>query len=190
MSLRPAQAESDAAAIVSIYNYYIRESAATFEEEELSIETMKARIQAVTQSHWPWLVVEREQGRIEGYAYATAWHERAAYRHSAEATIYLSPDALSQGVGSQLLGALLETLRKNTHHRVHLVFSAVTLPNDACARLHSKFGFKQAGFYPGAGRKFQRWRDTAIFLLPLIPREAIDIEERKREREVDNDASL
>ncbi len=100
---------TDATQIGAIYNHYVREAVATFEEVPIASPEIARRIDEVT-SQWPWLVYE-ESGLVVGYAYATRWKERSAYRLSVETTIYLAPECMGRGVGTMLYGALLDELR-------------------------------------------------------------------------------
>ena len=107
----------DAAAICGIYNHYIETSAAPFEEKVLSVETMRERIVATTQTH-PWLVLERD-GVAVGYAYARPWHVRSAFRFTAETSVYLSPDAMGHGLGRLLYQALLAEIEARVRTQCH-----------------------------------------------------------------------
>jgi len=100
---------ADAVQISAIYNHYIAHTVVTFEEEPLSVASMAQRMERVLQE-FPWLVWE-EGGEVLGYAYATRWHERSAYRHSVESTIYLRTDAVGRRIGSRLYEALASALR-------------------------------------------------------------------------------
>jgi len=90
--------EADAESIVGIYNHYVLNTTITFEEEPVSAQEMASRIVEVTSNALPWFVVEQE-GTIQGYAYASKWKGRCAYRFSAETTVYLA-----QGFGGRGLG--------------------------------------------------------------------------------------
>src|SRR5690606_29172914 len=109
MEIRPARAH-DIPQIQEIYNHYIRHTTITFEEEALTLAQMQARVEAVTQ-RLPWLV-GTEGDQVLGYAYANRWKERAAYRHTVEATIYLRDGCGGQGRGRALYGALLGKLEQ------------------------------------------------------------------------------
>lgn len=161
MNLRIATM-SDAAAVCRVYNHYVAETVVTFEEELVSEVEMARRIESVA-ARFPWLVAELE-GDVVGYAYATEWRARAAYRHSAEISIYLAPDATGQGIGSQLCEALLAKLRPLG---IHTVIGGVALPNDASVALHEKFGFTKCAHFSEVGKKFGRWIDVAYWELIL-----------------------
>ena len=150
----------DAAAICEIYNHYILHSPATFEEVPLVPEEMRQRILETTKSY-PWFVWE-EGGRALGYGYGRQWRERAAYRHSAEAGIYLHHAAIGKGGGSLLFDALLNELRRR---KFHCVMGGVSLPNPASIALLEKFGFHQVAHFLEVGYKFGQWIDVGYWQL-------------------------
>jgi len=152
----------DAASICDIYNHYIRSSPATFEEKLLAPDDMRHRIAETTKSY-PWLVCE-EEAKLLGYAYARRWRERAAYRNSVEASIYLDPAAVGKGIGSALLGALLTELRSR---KFHCAIGGVSLPNDASVALLEKVGFRPVAHFKEVGYKFDRWIDVGYWQLML-----------------------
>ena len=116
----------DAAALCAIYNHYIANSIITFEEAPVSADEMAGRVADVTAS-LPWLVYETEN-EIQGYAYASPWKSRCAYRFAAEVTVYLSIAATGKGIGSRLYEELLADLRGR---KLHSVIGGVALPNAA-----------------------------------------------------------
>jgi phosphinothricin acetyltransferase len=109
------------------------------------------------------LVAERE-GLVLGYTSSSRFHPRAAYDTTVETTILCAPDAVGQGVGSLLYGALFDALRGED---VHLVMALITLPNEASCRIHEKFGYRLATVLPEVGRKFGRYWDVAYYLKPF-----------------------
>jgi L-amino acid N-acyltransferase YncA len=154
--------QEDAPAICAIYNPYIRDTTITFEEQEVSVEEMRRRIGDVLQS-WLWLVCEID-GLIAGYAYATRWRTRAAYRHSVESTIYMSPGHHRRGLGQLLYSELILHLRSQGVHRV---MGGIALPNQPSVALHEKLGFKKVAQFEEVGRKFGRWIDVGYWQLSL-----------------------
>ncbi|MDR1285974.1 MAG: GNAT family N-acetyltransferase [Treponema sp.] len=157
--IRPVRPE-DAAAICGIYNYYIKNTVITFEEEPLDPSEMERRIGAVT-AKYPWFVRE-EKGGISGYAYLNAYRDRSAYRFAAELSIYLREDRQGEGIGTELLEHLLEAARKM---KLHTVVSAVTLPNERSVALQEKFGFTPIACFTEIGFKHGRWLDVGYWEL-------------------------
>ena len=160
--IRPASPD-DAAAIAHIYNHYIRNTTITFEEQPVSAAEIASRINEVTSASLPWLVAE-DAGHLSGYAYATKWKARSAYRFSVEVTVYLDPDCQGQGLGSQLYTALFASLKEIG---VHSVIGGVALPNPASIALHEKFGMTRVAHFKEVGFKLGKWVDVAYWQLTL-----------------------
>ncbi|GAB2879928.1 GNAT family N-acetyltransferase [Pseudoduganella ginsengisoli] len=158
MNLRDATVD-DAPAIAAIYNPYIIDTTISFEEDPVQDDEIARRIGDVQAAGLPWLVAE-EEGVVIGYAYATKWRVRHAYRHSVESTVYLAPAAARKGVGSALYQALLERLRAGGYH---LVIGGIALPNDASVALHEKMGYEKAAHFKEVGFKFGRWLDVGYW---------------------------
>ncbi|HVL74651.1 MAG TPA: arsinothricin resistance N-acetyltransferase ArsN1 family B [Noviherbaspirillum sp.] len=157
-AIRAAVAD-DAPVLCAIYNHYVLTSAISFEEAPVSIDEMAARIRATS----PWFVLEQD-GVVAGYAYATPWRTRAAYRYSVESTVYVAPDRHGQGFGAQLYRALIAALRERG---VHSVIGGIAQPNPASVALHEKLGFEQVALFREVGRKFDRWIDVGYWQLRL-----------------------
>jgi phosphinothricin acetyltransferase len=145
-----------------LYNYYILNTAATFEEEAVSPGEMEERIRTVS-SRYPWLVWE-EGGEPAGYAYAHQYQVRSAYRCTAEDSIYIKHGFEGRGIGKALLGALLEKLR---NMELHTLMAVITVPNEKSVAIHEKFGFKKMGIFSEIGSKFGQWRDVGYWELLL-----------------------
>src|SRR5579871_475654 len=101
----------DAAAIAAIYNHYVSHTFITFEEENIDARELARRLQDVRSVSLPWLVAEVEN-QIVGYAYASPWRARSAYRFTAEITVYVAPGHAGRGIGSALYGQLTPILRE------------------------------------------------------------------------------
>ena len=153
---------ADAAWIAEIYNHYVRETVVTFEEQCVTDADMAQRIGDLTVRH-PWLVWEQD-GSILGYAYASSWKARSAYRFAVESTVYLAPACTRQGIGSRLYEALIAELRSRG---VHCVVGGIALPNPASIALHEKFGFRKIGQFHEVGWKFGAWVDVGYSELLL-----------------------
>ena len=153
---------ADAAAICRIYDHYIARTVITFEEEPVSPAEMEQRIAAIT-PQYPWLVAE-EEGVVMGYAYASTWRSRSAYRFVAETTVYLAPEAMGRGLGRSLYTALLASLRERGFHAA---MGVIALPNDTSVALHEKLGFFKAAHFPEVGWKFGRWVDVGYWQIML-----------------------
>ncbi len=160
--VREAQ-DSDVPAILEIYNPYITRTAVSFEEEPVTEPEMRRRIEEVQSYALPWLCAELD-GRLAGYAYATRWRERSAYRFTAETTIYLAEGFLGRGIGNRLYSALLDRVHAAGMHQVMAV---ITLPNPASVRLHEKLGYVKVAHFSQVGYKFDRWLDVGYWQLAI-----------------------
>ena len=157
MQVRPVE-PADAAAICDIYNHYIEHTTITFEEVLLTPGEMAARIEACTTSY-PWLVCVDECA-VVGYAYAGRWKERAAYRHTAEATVYVKAGHARRGCGQALYAALLPAAFERG---CHVLLGCIALPNESSVALHERFGFRKVAHFTEVGRKFGRWIDVGYW---------------------------
>lgn len=156
--------QTDAQRVAEIYNYYVADSIATFETEPVSANTMAARIALAQEQSMPWLVALDEQGQLIGFAYAGQWHKRSAYGRTIEITVYLSPSAMSQQVGSKLYQALFAELKKLG---AHAVIGCISLPNAASVALHEKFGMVKVAHFAEVGHKFGKWIDVGYWQIIL-----------------------
>lgn len=162
-----AATSADAVRLAQIYNHYIANTVITFEEVQLSPMEMSARLQSIASLGLPWLVVE-EDSIVQGFAYATNWKTRQAYRHSVEITAYLAPDAGSRGLGTQLYRGLFKCLKEgDIPHKPHAVIACVAMPNDKSVALHKKFGMVEVARFPEVGFKFDRWVDVSYWQVNL-----------------------
>ena len=154
---------ADAGAVAAIYNHYVLQTVVTFEEEPITAAEISRRIDEVRAGSLPWFVAERA-GAIAGYAYASRWRARSAYRFSSEVTVYLAPEQGRRGIGSALYAELLTALRGSG---LHAAIGGIALPNDASVALHEKFGFKKVAHFEQTGFKFNRWIDVGYWQLIL-----------------------
>lgn len=164
IAIRPAQA-GDAAAIAAIYAPHVLIGAASFEEEAPDAATIGARMEA-SQGLYPWMVATQgeEQGGVLAYAYASAFHPRAAYRWTVETTIYVADAAQRRGAGRLLYGALVETLRTQGFTQA---VARIALPNDGSIALHEAVGFRRSGVQREVGYKHGRWIDVGLWQCEL-----------------------
>ena len=158
-------APSDAAAILSVYRYYVEKTAVSFEYEVPSLEEFRKRIEK-TLEKYPYLVA-REGDKILGYAYTGPFKTRAAYDHAVEISIYVSPEAHGRGIGRALYEALGEICLKQ---HIFSLEACITYPSQDRPRgdeyltlqsplFHEHLGFRLVGRFDRCGYKFGRWYD-------------------------------
>ena len=117
--------------------------------------------------NYPWLVASTE-GKICGYAYANAHRFRAAYRWSAEVSVYVDPDYHRRGVARMLYNALFENLQEQ---HICMALAGIVLPNDKSEHFHRSMGFEDVGVYHKIGYKAGAWRDVKWLQKAIIHRD-------------------
>ncbi|MBR7927780.1 N-acetyltransferase [Aerococcaceae bacterium zg-ZUI334] len=153
--VRPAEA-ADISSIQHIYQHYVLHSTATAEFAVPSEAVMLERYQTIKAAGFPYFVAEDENQQIIGYAYASPFSEREAFRFSASYSVYLAEHVQAKGIGSALLQEIEAELRqKGVRHLVALVSG----DNEASCQFHQRHHFKQIGCFPEAMHKFNRWID-------------------------------
>ena len=158
--IRLAQ-KNDANELSEIYNYYIQNSVATFDETPIEPDEMLNRLNQILDSdHLPWLVSLDANKKITGYAYASPWKTRSAYRFTTEISAYLSPNATGQGLGSRLYDALFADLKERS---IVNVLACISLPNPESISLHEKFGLTKVAHFSKVGIKFDKWIDVGYW---------------------------
>ena len=158
--VRPAT-EDDAGAIAEIYNGYISETHITFEIEAVSADAMARRIAEVYEIPLPWLVAEISR-EVVGYAYASRWKNRPAYKFTVETAIYLDPTRTGIGIGRMLYSRLLHQLGEMS---LHSAIGGIALPNVASVQLHEQLGFRKIGQFDDVGYKHGEWIDVGYWQL-------------------------
>ncbi len=153
---------ADALQLAAIYEPWVRDTIISFELDPPDVNEMARRIESVT-AGYPWLVSEQE-GVVLGYAYATAYRHRSAYRWSVETTVYLEQAQRGRGVGRSLYTALIGLCAEWGFANA---FAGIALPNPASESLHRSVGFTPIGVFPRAGHKFGTWHDVGWWHRPL-----------------------
>lgn len=112
----------------------------------------------------PWIVAEAPDGSVAGYAKASPWKTRQAYRWTVEAGIYIHADHRGRGVGRALYERLFAELGALGYRTV---LAGITLPNDASVRLHEAMGMTRCAVMPRCGFKHGRWLDVGYWVRNL-----------------------
>ena len=154
-----AAVPADAELVAAIFAHYVTTSVATFEEVAPTAGQWRQRLADRDARSLPFLVAEAD-GSVCGYAYASPWRPKPAYRYTVEDSVFLSPGCTGRGIGSALLGTLLAGCAAAGARQVIAVIADTG--SDASAALHRRFGFTQAGRLSGVGRKHGRWVDTVL----------------------------
>ncbi|SFT88029.1 phosphinothricin acetyltransferase [Selenomonas sp. GACV-9] len=162
VTIRDARLADDGR-LLEIYAPYVRETAITFETEVPELMEFRQRMEHVRR-RYPYLVAE-EKGRILGYAYASAFHTRAAYDWAVETTIYVDRDCRHGGIGGSLYKALEAALESMGVLNLNACIAAPVagiedehLTNDS-EGFHAHLGYTLVGRFHKCGYKFGRWYD-------------------------------
>ena len=155
LMIRDATVE-DAAAVHAIYAHHVLHGTASYDIEPPSLEDIHAKVRWILGEGWPFLVAEVE-GAVIGYAYATQFRDRAAYRFTCENSIYVHPDWMGRGIGKALLKALME---RSAAYGFKTMIGVIGGGEPASVALHSACGFEEAGRLKAVGWKKQRWLDS------------------------------
>lgn len=151
--------DADMEAIRAIYAHYVLTSSATFEEVPPSLPEMKLRRANVLAADLPFLVAETD-GQVIGFAYASPYRSRSAYKYTVEDSIYVSDLFGGRGVGSALLSQLIMRCEAGPWRQMLAVMG--TSRNEACMALHRSLGFSNVGTLKAVGLKFGQWEDTVM----------------------------
>jgi phosphinothricin acetyltransferase len=165
LNVRPVR-ETDIPAITAIYAHAVLHGTASFEIEPPDTAEMARRLRAVVEVGYPYLVAEKED-RVLGYAYASAYRGRPAYRNSIENSVYVAPEAHRLGVGRALLKELIVTTTRLGFRQMIAVIGDSA--NAASIGLHRALGFTFCGTIHSVGYKHGRWLDSVIMQRALGP---------------------
>jgi L-amino acid N-acyltransferase YncA len=147
---------SDAGAIAAIYAHHVLNGTASYDIDPPPPEFMRAKIQGVLDANWPFLVAERD-GIVVGYAYATQFRDREAYRFTCENSIYVHAEWTRRGIGRILLQALVE---RSAASGFRTMIAVIGGAEPASIKLHAGCGFAEAGRLRAVGWKKERWLDS------------------------------
>ena len=167
----------DAANILKIYEKFIKETVVTFEIEVPSIESFQNRMKSIM-DFYPWLVCEID-GEIAGYAYASKHGERAAYRWSADLSVYIDEKFHRHHLGTDLYDEVIQYLKKQGFCTL---YAAISTPNPKSQAFHESYGFKKIGEFKNVGHKMGKWLDVTWYDLQIAeysenPQEPLSIQQ-------------
>jgi len=162
--LRP-YSSSDAPALSAIYGHYVKNSVVTFDIDVPDANQIEKKLSAISQMGHP-LIIAEIGDEIVGFAYASYYRDRPAYRFTCENAIYLSPNHLGKGFGSRLLD---ELLKKSKQFGFKQMVAIITLGTANSIALHKKHGFEILGEFPDLGFKFDNWHGIVHMQKELNP---------------------
>ena len=158
MKIRRA-VETDIPEIAEIYGLSVVEETASFELVPPTLAEMTARMKTIVDGGYPYLVAEID-GAVVGYAYASAYRPREAYRHTVENTVYVAREVQGMGVGKKLVLSLVDACRDAGFKQMIGVIGGAD--HTRSISLHRACGFEQVGHLKSVGYKHDRWLDSIL----------------------------
>jgi len=156
--IRPSLAK-DIPTITAIYGHWVTHGLASFELDPPEEAEMARRRLAVIDAGFPYLVAEAPEG-ILGYAYASAYRARPAYRFIVENSVYVAPGTGQRGIGLALMEEVIAHCTAAGFRQMVAVIG--DSGNAASIALHRRAGFAPAGLIKAAGWKHGRWVDSVL----------------------------
>jgi len=151
--------ERDFDSIQKIYSHYVTNGLASFELFPPDKKELLFRWSQIRVLNHPYLVAEVVD-KVVGYAYASTYRQRPAYEYTLENSVYVSPDFLDRGIGTQLLDKLIEVCANLGYRQLIAVIG--DSENYPSFSLHQKCGFERVGLLPSTGFKHGKWVDTVL----------------------------
>lgn len=152
-------AQADIGAVQQIYAWYVSNHLASFEEVAPDVEEMLRRWREVRERGYPYVVAELD-GAVVGYAYASAYRTRSAYRYTAENSVYVRHDIPRRGLGKALMAEVITRCELRGLRQMIAVIGDSA--NAASIGLHAALGFHPTGILHGVGFKHRRWVDSIV----------------------------
>lgn len=167
--IRPST-DADVPAMAAIYAKAVLTGRASFEIEAPDDTEIARRRADVLAKGLPWLAAEAD-GQLLGYAYASPFRPRPAYRYTLEDSIYVHEAARGRGIGRLLLAELLA--RCEAWGARQMIAAIGDSNNRASIAVHAAAGFVPVGTYRNVGRKFDEWLDVVLMQRTLGPGAAL-----------------
>lgn len=146
--------------VLKIYNYYILNSLANFEDKKLTPIKFYKMINNILLKKLPFLVSEID-GNIVGLAYLSEYRNKSGYKYTYEDSIYVHPNYTGIGIGNNLLKKLIKISKKNKNIK-NLIAIIGDSKNISSINIHKKHGFKYIGILKKIGFKNYKWVDSVI----------------------------
>lgn len=156
---------ADAEDIARLYAHYVRTSSATFEETPPDAAEIERRLHNIRSAGLPWRVARDNDGKLAGYAYASTYRVRSAYRYTLENSVYVAPEAHAKGLGTALMRDLIALCSGLGYRQMLAVIGGSD--NESSIRLHTRLGFKTVAQHTAIGLKFGQWVDVVHMQLAL-----------------------
>ncbi len=141
-----------------IYLYYVLNTTATFHTRKIGVKEMEVLVYFDKPIYKTFVVFE--DGQLCGYTILSPFKSREAYKNTAEIAVYLKPDKLGRGLGSDAVQFIEEFARAKG---IHVLIASICAENTRSIRIFEKSGFEQCGHYKEVGTKFGRLLDIVVY---------------------------
>ena len=150
--------------INDIYNYYISNTAYTFDINQITIEEKKEWFNQFKNSETSICLVGYENDDLVGFVCSTKFREKEAYNQSLETSVYISEKFKGRGFGKKLMLELITRLKSTN---IKNLYALITYPNKTSINLHKTLNFKKVGTLNNVGYKFKKYWSVHIYELKL-----------------------
>jgi phosphinothricin acetyltransferase len=156
VTVRPART-ADNAQIAAIWNREVVAGTGITDTEPRTSAAQRAWLAR----HGPGapVIVAAAGDEILAFGALAPYRSKAAFRRTAEDSVYVRPDAQRRGLGGLILATLLDLARE---HGYHSVVARVVADNHASRELHVRQGFRLVGIERETAFKHERWLDVVI----------------------------
>ncbi|KAJ3159962.1 hypothetical protein HDU86_001227 [Geranomyces michiganensis] len=162
-TLRPAR-ESDAPALLDIYDYEVKNGVATFDYETPSLEERIAWFRTEFGPNHPLTVAVNKSDEAVGYCGIQRFNSRKGYDRTVVIAIYIHHDHFRKGLGMALSEDIIGKARDLGHRNIIAMIAA---ENKSSMALFKRLGFVTNGHFPALGFKFGRDLDVVYTQLTL-----------------------
>lgn len=149
--------------LLEIYNDVILNTTAVYDYEPHTLDMRRQWWETKKSQGFPVFVAEQQE-KILGFSSIGPFRAWAAYKYSAENSVYVAAEARGMGVGKLLIPPLMDAAKKLG---LHTIIAGIDATNEASLRLHRSFGFEEVAHFKEVGWKFERWLDLK-FLQKMI----------------------
>ncbi len=168
----PCTQARHAVAILDIFNDAILTSTALYDYQPRTLASMDDWFANKLKGNFPILGLENAAGQLIAFGSYGKFRAFPAYKYTVEHSVYVHRDHRKQGLGLQIMQALIEAAQQND---LHAMIGAIDASNDVSRALHQRLGFQHVGTLPQVGFKFGRWLDLAFYQLLLSgPQKPVD----------------
>ena len=162
VQIRAARSK-DVPQILAIYNAAVLEPASAYEDVPHTLTQREEWFEHFTRRNFP-VVVAEHGSVVVGWGSLGPHQERAGFRFTGSLAVYVVRTHRRCGIGGELVEALLSAGRER---KIHVVVAAIDSRNEASLKLHTKYGFVEAGVFQEVGCKFGEWRDV-VYMQRLL----------------------